>query len=323
METTGQEDRLYTSVKPCFTLFEPCTPVNYMKFLELCTRNCYKSEEHIKIGSAEKLLKRVVNDFGHYSVVEHANCVLEIKDPWIVEDMFQEFALHNPLLRMSFRDDARETLLISGNVRMWKDFLERWPQPGHAKCAIGHGIDSCLTAQWPFFFSTPIDRPHKSIRLLDCNPVTNDDKLSRSEMLQHMTMTGRFVGSRAMSHQLVRHRLAAYSQESMRYCNYGKKGFQFIIPPSVYEADIVEEYIAAMMNAYTEYEAFLSDGLKPEDARFVMPTAIKTEVIATYTLGGWQHIIEHRGHNPKAQWEIKQLCLEAEEELEQEIPDLF
>jgi thymidylate synthase (FAD) len=315
----------YTIVKPSFTLFEPCTPVNYMKFLELCTRNCYKSEEHIKIGSAEKLLKRVVNDFGHYSVVEHANCIIQVSDPWIVEDLFQEFALHNPLLRMSFRDDAREILLVSGNIRMWKDFLERWPQPGHSKCAIGHGIDECLATQFPFFFDAPYNRPHKSIKLIDCNPVTNDDKLSRSEILRHMTMTGRFVGSRSMSHQLVRHRLAAYSQESQRYCNYGKKGLIVIQPPDVVDDPprklLWWEHI--VQRCYETYLLLLKEGVPPEDARSVLPNATKTEVIATYTLGIWQHIIEHRGHNPKAQWEIKELCLDAEQQLKQEIPDLF
>ena len=206
---------------------------------------------------------------------------------------------------------------------MWKDFLTAWPPPGKTKCALGHGIDSCLAAQFPFFFKVAIDRPHPKIRLIDCNPVTNNNRLTEEEVLKHMTMTGRFIGSRTMSHQLVRHRLAAYSQESQRYCNYGKKGFQFIIPPDVYEEDLVKEYTDMMLHAYDEYEAFLADGLKPEDARFVLPNATKTEVVATYTLGMWKHIIEHRGHNNKAQWEIRDLCLEAERQLHEKISSIF
>lgn len=315
----------YIVVEPRFELFEPCTPVNYMQFLELCTRNCYKSEEHIKIGSAEKLLKKVVNDFGHYSVVEHANCILQISNPWIVEDIFQEIALFNPLLRMSFREAERETFLVSGNIRMWKDFLSAWPPPGKTKCAIGHGIDECLATQFPFFFEAPHNRPHRDIKLVDCNPVTNDDELTNEEMLKHMTMTGRFVGSRTMSHQLVRHRLAAYSQESQRYCNYGKKGLQVILPPSIKDTNGLysRHWYAEMSSVYYAYSELLKGGIPPEDARSVLPNATKTEVVATYTLGIWKHVIEHRGHNHKAQWEIRDLSLEAERQLREKIPTIF
>ena len=305
----------FTIVEPYFELFDPCTPVNYMQFLELCTRNCYKSEEYIKIGSAEKLLKKVINDLGHYSVTEHANCIMEFRDNYAVKDILQMIALTVPLMRMSWRDEHEEILLVSGNLRMWWELTERYPPEGRAKCRIAHGIENNLAAIWPFFFNSDNVMENHNIRLLDANPLTNIDGLNHKEMLQHMTMTGRFVGSRSMSHQLVRHRLAAYSQESTRYCNYDKKGFQFIVPPSIHEQDLLEEYVAAMMHTYDEYLTFLSNGLKPEDARFLLPIALKTEVIATYTLDTWAHCIHHRGYNKFSQWEIRSLFQKAEEQI--------
>lgn len=321
----------YTIVNPSFELLSPCTKENYLEFLELCTRICYKSEDLIQPGSAEKLLNKVVNEYGHHSVVEHANCVIQISDPYISEIMFQEFVLINPLLNLSYRDDNRETLLISGNIRMWKEFLERYPQPGKSKCPIGHGIDYCLNQQWSFFFTSD-NRPHEKIKLLDSNPITNKDNLTKEELLKHTTLTGKFISSRTMSHQLVRHRRnTAFSQESMRFCNYNKKGLQVIFPKSLeniqievkptelseqnYNIDAKDLFELTIDRAYETYLKLLGTKISPEDARFILPNATKTEVITTMTLEMWRHCIKHRGYNSKAQWEIRELFLEAEKQI--------
>ena len=167
--------------------------------------------------------------------------------------------------------------------------------------------------------------------------------MGHTSMIEHAFATVVWTGSRAMSHQLVRHRLAAYSQESQRYCDYGKKGFQVIAPPAIplevgqwvfiekfpgqshgnvwlHEDSIRSEqshhapiwellqfrWLSDCRDAYKKYLWWREKaGFKPEDARFHLPNACKTEVAATYNFHTWRHIFEHRGLNPRAQWEIR------------------
>lgn len=314
----------YTIVEPSFELWQPCTPENYMPFVERATRTCYKSEEHIKEGSAEKLMNKVVNKFGHHSVIEHATAILEIgfdSSQDLADFTFQVLETV-PLFALRMSPRSGFTLIISGNLRMWRRLLRMAPEPRKMVFPY-NAIRFTLGQNYPFFFEAHAGFSNSAVRLIDPNPSTNHSFLSRPEMMKHMTLTGKFIGSRTMSHQLVRHRLAAYSQESQRYCNYGTKGFQFIIPPSIPEdydsprclTSPRESFIQSCTNDYMKYKIFLERGIPPEDARAVLPNATKTEVVATYTLEIWKHVIGHRGHNPKAQWEIRDLCLSAEQQI--------
>jgi len=142
-------------------------------------------------------------------------------------------------------------------------------------------------------------------------------------VLEHASVTAIVIGSRAMSHQLVRHRIATYSQESMRYCNYGKRdSLQVICPPSIglppgdylmgaqnYEAITLSfrqcRWVEQIDGAYYEYKCELDDGIRPEDARFVLPNATKTELAVTFNLRQWRHVFTERALNKHAQWEIR------------------
>jgi thymidylate synthase (FAD) len=181
----------------------------------------------------------------------------------------------------------------------------------------------CLHRKWPFFFDEPnIEYVPSDTRLIDDNPLTNRDNLSKEEMFKHMTLTCKLIGDRSMSHQLVRHRLASYSQESQRYCNYGKKGFQFIVPPNI-SHDARHVFMDKAVEEYENYLKMLDLKLPPEDARGLLPNCTKTEVVATYTLGMWEHIFEHRARNPKAQWQIKNIMLGVEHKFRQLLPQVF
>lgn len=314
----------YTIVEPSFELFEPCTPSNHMEFLEKCIRTCYKSEEHIKEGSAAALMEKVVNKFGHHSVIEHCNVCM-----WVPMDHFSSIAaleaLHqaSPLFALS-TTNVGKTIYISGNLRLWR---RAYRDTQESTNPILKDIFSILAEEYPFFFPKGTERT-TSVVSIDTNPFTNQDELSENLLSRHTTLTGRFIGSRTMSHQLVRHRLAAYSQESQRYCNYGKKGFQFIVPPTFSKEVIpdhsfpmsdAEMFCIGVQQAYNQYLIALDRGIPPEDARAILPNATKTEVVATYTLEMWKHVIEHRGHNPKAQWEIRDLCLSAEKQINERL----
>lgn len=156
-------------------------------------------------------------------------------------------------------------------------------------------------------------------------------------VLEHEVLTARIVCSRACSHQLVRHRIAAYSQESMRYVNYGKKGLQVICPASIgvptgsydygqqhNDLNVLQnDWIKLIGRCYNEYLCELNEGVKPEDARFILPNACKTEVVATYNMRTWRHVIKERGLNKHAQWEIRRIFHDIYEDLKKRLPSIF
>lgn len=322
----------YTVVEPHVVFIDPPNQDTYLEFLEMCTRTCYKSEEHIKLGSAEKLMGKVVNEYEHYSVCEHANAIFRFHgDHFSMRLAYKELTDGNPLIRKDLYENSCEssTMIMSGNVRMWMDFIKanRMPTP------MALGLRVALHKKWPFFFNEYVpENEHYTMEILDENPVTNKDGLSTCMMKRHMTLTVKFVGDRSMSHQLVRHRLFAFSQESQRYCNYGKKGFQFIVPPTATNEPIVGDshvpsrrgiFVEGALDAYERYLDMLRKGLPPEDARGLLPNCTKTEVVTTGTLGYWCHFFHHRGHNKKAQWQIRALALEAERLFAEHVPSVF
>lgn len=164
-------------------------------------------------------------------------------------------------------------------------------------------------------------------------------------VLEHASLTAIVICSRACSHQLVRHRIAAYSQESQRYCNYGKKDtLQVICPPSIglapgdYESfgrmirqdgkvidlpDRQTKWIHLIDDTYTEYKAELLSGVRPEDARYVLPNATKTELAVTFNLRQWRHVFQQRALNKHAQWEIRDIFIGVLRDLKSRLPAVF
>jgi thymidylate synthase ThyX len=196
----------YTVVEPHMEYFER-TDGDYLQFLERCGRTCYKSEDRICEGSAEKLLTSITKR-GHLSVLEHENNLLYMNfdEPQHVSEAFYNFVVTNPFF--AFRITVGNTdMLVSGNIRMWMEFLRdyEWKnQVWYQK------IEWCLHKQWPFFFPREGINPQDEMIILDPNPVTNKSELKPADMKKHMCMTYKLVGSRAMSHQLVRHRLCSF-----------------------------------------------------------------------------------------------------------------
>ena len=147
-------------------------------------------------------------------------------------------------------------------------------------------------------------------------------KKGHLSILEHATATFKISGvSRALSHQLVRHRLASYSQKSQRYVN--QNNFEYITPPDI-EKDykLFNEYENLMMDIQKFYNKMLKAGIKKEDARFILPNATKTELIMTANFREWRHIIELRC-SKKSQWEIRRLFEEILKILYNESPIIF
>lgn len=121
-------------------------------------------------------------------------------------------------------------------------------------------------------------------------------------VLEHQSFSVRFVTDRGVSHELVRHRLASFSQESTRYCNYSKDKFNnevtFIIPTFLYGVGFNDpsdiHWTKAMNDAEERYFELLEDGLTPQDARSVLPNSLKTEIIVTANIREWRTILKQR-----------------------------
>ena len=118
-------------------------------------------------------------------------------------------------------------------------------------------------------------------------------------MLEHEKISVKFIVDRGVSHELVRHRMASYAQESTRYCNYSKDKFgnelTFISPCFWSKGSReYEEWYAAMNSAEDIYFELIDWGVTPEQARTVLPNSIKTEIVMTANLREWRHFFKLR-----------------------------
>jgi len=141
--------------------------------------------------------------------------------------------------------------------------------------------------------------------------------------LEHASYTFAIDGvSRALTHQLVRHRLASYSQQSQRYVSYADEP-TFVVPPSV-AADPTARALFddACALAFASYRAMLDAGVPAEDARYLLPNAMETKIVVTMNVRELLHFFELRCCK-RAQWEIRELALEMLRLAEETAPYLF
>ena len=135
-------------------------------------------------------------------------------------------------------------------------------------------------------------------------------KHRHTSVLEHATITFKIEEiSRSCSHQLVRHRLASFIQESQRYCKYDLNSDDWYVIPSVIAADTKKKqaFQNAMNFAGQQYMFMLNNGIKPEDARYVLPEAMKTSVAMTMNAREFFSVLNLRC-SPKAQEEIRELA---------------
>ena len=152
-------------------------------------------------------------------------------------------------------------------------------------------------------------------------------KLGHESVLEHSLLTVRFTCDRGVSHEIVRHRMAAYTQESTRYCNYasGKFGREItFVAPSTLKKDSIEyfEWYQACDEAEKNYIACMQLNMKPEQARAVLPMSVKTEVVMSANYREWRHFLKLRCAKA-AHPDIRKLALELLCELQLRIPVVF
>lgn len=155
-------------------------------------------------------------------------------------------------------------------------------------------------------------------------------KNGHESVLEHESISVRFVIDRGVSHELVRHRLCAFSQESTRYCNYSG-GVTFIIPPWVniepgeYTSETINSasvWMCLMLAAEATYLDLLKAGWTPQQARSVLPNSLKTEIVCTANIREWRHILKLRTA-PAAHPQMREVMLPLLQEFKSILPVLF
>jgi len=151
-------------------------------------------------------------------------------------------------------------------------------------------------------------------------------KRGHEAMLEHGGATVKFITNRGVTHELVRHRVASFGQESTRYVNYGGKEMEFIRPVWLPDEDAGSSiWAGAMEVADAAYQRLLLAGWRPEQAREVLPNSLKTEIVVTANYREWRHIFKLRalGTTGKPHPQMQALMLPVLEEFKDKLPALF
>lgn len=256
------------------------------KQIEIAGRTCYKSEDKITPTSAKEFVDRMIKS-GHGAMLEHGTVYLQLLgvflDPDDVDIAYGNYIVHhyinNPYSKVKIihDEDWKANVYITTNYRVMVE--NNW-------------LDDL------FYL---------------CNPTEYHER----------RYTVKFICDRGVSHEFVRHRVFSFAQESTRYCNYSKDKFgnelTFIIPTwltlpesnytycdgdwvdinkQVIQISEDEENVHSFLNTLDcseyQYTMLINAGWKPQQARQILPNALKTELVMTGFESDWKHFFELR-----------------------------
>lgn len=143
--------------------------------------------------------------------------------------------------------------------------------------------------------------------------VFTDPGDGHEAVLEHCSFTVKFICDRGVSHEIVRHRMASYCQESTRYCNYGKGKFGeeiTVIEPCFWKPNTpsYDHWASSCFKAECEYFWLIDNGATPQEARSVLPNSLKTEVVMTANIREWRHFLKLRC-SPAAHPQMREVAL--------------
>lgn len=156
-------------------------------------------------------------------------------------------------------------------------------------------------------------------------------KRGHESVIEHEKITVRFICDRGVTHELVRHRIASYSQESTRYCNYSNDKFGnelTFIKPCFWDVDNPQDkakydlWLESMAFIEKQYNSMIEMGAKPEEARSILPNSLKTEIVVTMNLREWRHYFKLRTA-PAAHPQIREISNMLLAELKEKLPVIF
>lgn len=234
--------------------------------IEIAGRTCYKSEDRITDTSAKEFVERMIKS-GHGAMLEHGTVYLQLLgvflDPDDVDIAYGNYIVHhyinNPYSKVKIihDEDWKANVYITTNYRVMVE--NNW-------------LDDL------FYL---------------CNPTEYHER----------RYTVKFICDRGVSHEFVRHRVFSFAQESTRYCNYSKDKFgnelTFIQPcwslapmsPEDYNGSRFLEFLHESEDLYL---SLIKEGWKPQEARAILPNALKTELVMTGFTSDWKHFFELR-----------------------------
>lgn len=258
-------------IKPSFTILHQAPGLEGVyKQIELAGRTCYKSEDKITPDSAKAFVERMINS-GHGAMLEHGTVYLGMPIETIIP--------------------------IEANG--WGKYESNKYSKGGVVCSINGEKRVAITT---------------NLRVLVENGWLDDlQYICEPTKYHEKRVCVKFICDRGVSHEFVRHRVFSFAQESTRYCNYSKDKFgnelTFIQPCYLNEAELAQYgpyhlvsrnkspesiFICSLNNAEKDYLTLIESGWKAQEARAVLPNALKTELVMTGFATDWQHFFELR-----------------------------
>ena len=320
-----------------YEVFKPYD--NMFKNIERVARVCYKSEDKICDGSAEKMVRSLVKR-NHEAMLEHESLYFVIDDfndylKFAEFISFLEADGFNCMLHTTYFNRG----VVSGNIRMWRDFiresiaiLDCLDEEDDMPILIPKVVADLLSykQKWPIIFDDLDmdiqDGIFDDYEMIEIRP----EQLTDMEKLVHYTVTVKFTVDAGVGREITRHRPASFAQESTRYCNYTKDGFGAeitVIKPCFFEEG-TDAYIAwenGCKAAETAYMALVGMGRTPQEARDVLPLSIKGELVMTATIPEWRHFFNLRAADSTgaAHPQMKEVTIPLLLALKEMYPDFF
>jgi thymidylate synthase ThyX len=276
--------------------------------IELCGRTAYKSEDKITEDSAKKFVL-MLKSRGHLSVLEHSNIVLKVeKDPaaqvpgGLDAISFAELlhALNDRLgFHRVFPVNSGSGFLMSGNLRAWIETLDRLKSQGH----IYGFFAKNLNRFFPSIFSWEGPQEAVPSRASIVAEGEQLELLKTDPYFDLPVFVFKFTCDRGITHEIVRHRVLSFTQESTRYVNYGNRGMVLIVPEELHNSydeakgclapdDLLAgEWLKRAELLFQWYREDLARGLRPEIARDILPNLLKSEILVSGRWSGWKHFI--------------------------------
>lgn len=305
-------------ISPSATLLKHKGVTPY-EFIERVGRVCYKSEDYIKEGSAEKMVSNLI-ERGHLAMLEHEHIYLNMSSSFM-NTFLQDMSYYGESLNFFNITNWRGLCVLSGSFR---SFIELF-----RKCMVSYPlyhIKHILKTEYPLVFGNPDKDYVSAYSEGDCYTMPRDifvDSYLGTQrtidiISKHLIHSVLFVCDRGVSHEFVRHRVASFAQESTRYCNYSKDKFGkeiTVIKPCFFNQESYLENVKyeswenVCKEAEKAYFNLLDLGATPQEARTVLPNSLKTELVITATEKEWQHIVNLRylGHTGTPHPQMKEV----------------
>lgn len=268
---------------------------------EFAGRVCYASEA--RMGDAPDFISDRLRE-GHADVIEHG---------WM-SFFFHRRPVFTPNRYLAVTAEEEEGWRISGNLRAWYDatdalrgvipdtntihFLEYLRDA--APSVFGKNTDQAIAIGKP-----PSVKPKPHVQALGwCYVSGTPDAHNQATFLIDDV-------SRSLTHQLVRHRLFSISQQSQRYVDQNKAGWEYVIPPSIAsDPESVYLYYDVMNDVQAAYNKLRGGKIRKEDARYVLPNAATTKLVVSMPFDAARHFVWLRALDKAAQWEIRGVAQE-------------